>query len=306
MERIQGFFTERRTAIVAFVLPALTLYLIFVILPIFQSLYFSFFRWEGVGPLDQFIGLANFRKLLSDPIFWQSLFHNFILVIASLITELPLALILAILLTGKTRGKGFFRTVFFAPMVISTVASGYLWRWIYNPIFGLLNGVLNGLGLGTLARGWLGDSSLVLMCIIVAIIWRHTGFYMVLFMAAIEGIPEELYEAAQIDGASSWQLTRYITVPLLAGPMKIAAILVMVGSIKYFDLIWVMTHGGPGHASELVATYMYKQTFQYWRMGYGASLASTLFLMAFVASIGFLTATARREEQRKSLAVQGG
>ncbi|MCK9286141.1 MAG: sugar ABC transporter permease [Sphaerochaetaceae bacterium] len=269
-----------------------------VVFPIFQSARYSLYRWDGLGPITRFIGLENYKEIFQDPIFWKSLKNNLIVVFFSLATQMPPALFLAIILTGRIRGKSFLRTVYFAPQIVSTVAASYLFYYVYEPTFGLLNNLLKGIGLDSLTRGWLGDPSLALYAVMVVISWKYIGFYMVLFMAAIEGIPNELFEAARIDGCSSFQVIRKITLPLLSGTIKTACILSIVGSIKYFDLIWVMTSGGPAHSTELIATYMYKKTFLSWEMGYGAALAFVLFAIAILLSVGFSRLTNKKAEGR--------
>lgn len=279
---------DTRSTIALFLIPTFVLYVVLVVIPIFQSARYSFYRWDGLGPITQFVGLENYREILKDPVFWQSFRNNIIVVGFSLITQMPVAIFLAIILTGRIRGKSFLRTVYFAPQIVSTVAAGYLFYYVYEPTFGLLNESLRAIGMGSLTRGWLGDPSIALYSVLVVISWKFIGFYMVLFMAAIEGIPTELFEAARIDGCTSWQVVRKITLPLLSGTLKTACVLSIVGSIKYFDLIWVMTAGGPAHATELIATYMYKKTFLSWEMGYGSALAFVLFLIAFFLSLFFM------------------
>ncbi len=302
MKQKHGLINEKNVTVFFFLLPSLAIFIIFVVLPVIQSARYSLYDWNGLGPLAELVGLGNYRELVKDPIFWKALLHNVILLVASLATQLPLGAFLAILLTGKLRGTTLFRTIYFSPMILSDVVIGVMWSFMYNPIFGLFNTGLKALGLGHLARGWLGDPSLVLPAVIVVICWKYTGFYMVLFMAAIQNIPEELYEAARLDGASGWHLTRYITLPLLMGTGRVAAVLSMVGSLKYFDLLWVMTLGGPSHASELVATYMYKQAFQRFNWGYGSSWAFALFLIAFVAAVFFIRSTMRVETAQTAAA----
>jgi len=287
---------DLRSTILLFLAPAFALYVLMVVVPIFQSLKYSFYRWDGIEPLTRFIGFENFTEIAKDGVFWKSFWNNIILVVFSLVTQMPFAILLAILLTGNIKGKSFFRTIFFAPQIISTVAAGYLFYYMYEPTFGLLNQTLRSLGLGSLARGWLGEPELALYSVLFVISWRFVGFYMVLFMAAIEGIPTELFEAARIDGCTKWQVIRKVTLPLLSGALKTACVLSIVGSIKYFDLIWIMTAGGPAHASELIATYMYKKTFLSWEMGYGSALAFTLFLIAFSLSVIFMRFSSRSSE----------
>ncbi len=289
---------DTRFTILLFLVPAFVLYAVLVVFPIFQSARYSLYRWDGLGPITKFIGLENYRDILHDPIFWKAFSNNLIVVFVSLATQMPPAIFLAIILTGRIRGKSLLRTVYFAPQIVSTVAAGYLFYYVYEPTFGLLNSVLRTMGLEGLTRGWLGDPALALYAVLAVISWKYIGFYMVLFMAAIEGIPTELFEAARIDGCTSWQVVRKITLPLLSGTFKTACVLSIVGSIKYFDLIWVMTSGGPANSTELIATYMYKKTFLAWEMGYGSALAFVLFIIAFVLSMTFTRLSARKREVR--------
>ncbi len=288
--RISG---DTLSTVTLFLIPAFALYMLMIVIPVFQSFRFSLYRWDGLGPLTRFIGGGNYLELLGDPVFWKSFQNNIILLVFSLVTQMPCAILLAVLLTGKIRMKSFFRTTFFAPQIISTVATGYLFYYIYEPTFGLLNQLLRALNLGQFAKGWLGDTHLALYAVLLVISWRFVGFYMVLFMASIEGIPTELFEAATMDGCSKWMTVRKITLPLLRGTIKTACVLSIVGSIKYFDLIWIMTAGGPAHSSDLIATYMYKKTFLSWEVGYGSALAFTLFAIAFILSTVFMRFTSK-------------
>lgn len=291
--RPSRLINDKNLTIVAFLLPSLILYSLFVVIPILQSFHISLFKWDGIGPMTRFVGLDNYSVLLHDWIFWRALVNNLALIGFTLVTQLPPAILLAVLLTGKLHGRDFFRTVFFSPQVISAVATGYLFFYIYEPTFGLLNEALRLLSLESLTRGWLGDPILAFVAVLLVISWRHIGFYMVLYMAAIESISEEIFEAAKIDGCNKRQLVWYITLPLLSNATKVAAVLAIVGSIKYFDLIWIMTAGGPYHATELLATYMYKETFTGAHLGYGATIAFALFVIAFAASIIYMRVISR-------------
>ncbi|HIE52547.1 MAG TPA: sugar ABC transporter permease [Armatimonadetes bacterium] len=285
-----------------FLLPALAVYALWVLLPMGQSLYYSLFAWSGVGEHKTYVGLANFRALVQDAVFWQALGHNAILLIMSLLLQLPLAFLLAVVFTRGLRGEGLFRTVSFAPMVMPTVAIAVLWTFIYAPLeaHGLLNSALAAWGGEGWTHGWLGESDpdLSLWAVIVTVCWRYVGFHLVLFTAGIQTIPEELHEAARLDGATEGQVLRYVTIPLLARVATISATLSLVGSLKYFDIIYVMTRGdGPyPHATELVATYMYKLAFDQQRMGYGSAVAVALFGISLAVAIAFSAGMARRAE----------
>lgn len=277
-----------------FLAPALFFFALYVLAPIPVSFYYSLFRWDGIGE-RAFIGFQNWKELVQDPIFWRALKNNVTLVVVSLLFQLPMGIALALLLTSRFRWTKLLKTVYVLPYLMSAVAIGMLWRYIYEPTFGLLNMFLEAIGRFNWIQDWLGDPKVVLYSVINAINWQFTPFYMLLFMAALAGIPDELYEAAKIDGASAWNVFWTITLPLLWPTVINAATLSLVGSLKYFDLIHVLSGGGPNHASELMATYMYKRSFQHFRMGYGSTIAVALFTIGFVLSMVFLRATRRRE-----------
>ena len=245
----------------------------------------------------QFLGFGNWIALFNDPVFWKSFINNITLVIASILIQLPLALLLALLVSSRLKGNKLFKLLYFVTMMLSAVAIGMTWNFIYEPNYGLLNSLLSGVGLESLTRGWLGDPNLALGAVIVAICWQYIPFYMVIFTAALAGIPGEIMDAAHIDGASKVQSFFLITVPLLSNTIKMASVLSLTGSLKYFALIFVMTLGGPNHASELMATYMYKQAFTTFRMGYGSTVAVFIFLISFL-----LTVIVLRIGQRRALA----
>jgi len=228
-----------------FVLPALLVYLFYFIIPIPTSAYYSLFNWNGISPDMQFLGFGNWITLFNDPVFWKSFINNITLVIASILIQLPLALLLALLVSSRLKGNKLFKLLYFVPMMLSAVAIGMTWNFIYEPNYGLLNSLLSGVGLESLTRGWLGDPNLALGAVIVAICWQYIPFYMVIFTAALAGIPGEIMDAAHIDGASKVQSFFLITVPLLSNTIKMASVLSLTGSLKYFALIFVMTLGGP-------------------------------------------------------------
>ncbi|WP_235183430.1 carbohydrate ABC transporter permease [Geobacillus genomosp. 3] len=268
-----------------FLAPALLVYGIFVLYSIVMTFYYSLFDWSGIDNTFEFIGLQNYIKLLHDELFWASLKNNSLLVFSSLLTQLPLGLIMALLLFSPIKGMRFFRSVYFMPFLMSTVAIGILFTFMYDGNFGIVNHILGLLGLDSLQRAWLGNEDTAIWAVIATICWQYAPFYMVLFRAAIVGIPEELYEAAMIDGANSRQRFFKITLPLLMPTIVTSSILSIIGSLKYFDLIYVMTGGGPNNSTELMATYMYEETFTNFNMGYGSSISFSMFLIAFVITV---------------------
>lgn len=274
--------------IIGFLAPALLVYSVFVLWPILNSFYYSTLDWNGIGTPVQ-IGLANFQELIGDRNAWSALWHNFILIVTSLVIQLPMGLALALLLLTGLRGAKVLRTIYFLPLLMSTVAIGILWASIYNPTFGAVNRGLRAVGLDALTQPWLGQSTTALAAVIVVICWQFIPFYMILYRAGLTSIPEEVNEAAIVDGASGGSRFRFVTLPLLQGTTRTAILLSVVGSLRYFDLIWVMTRGGPGGATEVLATYMYRQAFSSSRLGYGSAVAVALFLVAMVVTVVVLS-----------------
>ncbi|WP_198543883.1 carbohydrate ABC transporter permease [Petroclostridium xylanilyticum] len=255
----------------------------------------SFLKWNGIDPVKEFIGFENWFELLKDNIFRRALGNNFIIVILSIAIQLPIGMALAVLLDSGGRKLNLFKTVYFFPMLMSSVAVGILFKYVYDPQFGIVTAFLNAVGLKRLVLNWLGEPGVALYSVIAVICWQYIPFYMIYFLAAMTSIPGELFEAAWIDGATRGQYFWQIVLPLLKGTVRTAAILSLVGSLKYFDLIYVMTEGGPVNSTELMATYMYKNAFTTFRMGYGSTVAMALFLVVMVTSILVFSITKREE-----------
>lgn len=286
-------WNEYTPTIILFLLPSLFFMAMFVVWPILSSFEISLYKWNGIDPVRTPIGLQNWQRLFSDPIFWRAFGNNLIVVVLSIAVQMPLGMALAIMLERAGRRLVFkiFKTIYFFPMLMSSVAIGILFKYIYDPSFGLINQFIQALG----GRGqsWLGDPGLALFAVIAVICWQYTPFYMILYLAALNGIPDDFRDAARIDGASEAQYYRHVALPLVSGTVRTAIILSLIGSLKYFDLIWVMTEGGPNNASELMATYMYKKAFPSFEMGYGSTVASALFIIVMVISLVMLFVTRR-------------
>ncbi len=227
---------------------------------------------------------------------WGAIKNNFIIVFASIAIQLPIGLGLAILLDRGGRKTRIFKVAYFLPLLMSTVAIGILFKYIYDPYFGILNAFLNAVGLDALAKAWLSDPRYALWAVIMVICWQYIPFYMILFLAALTGIPAELREASYIDGANERTYYGRIALPLLRGTIVTGMTLSLIGSLKYFDLIWVMTEGGPSGATELMATYMYKKAFNSFEMGYGATVASALFIIVTIVVLLVYFPLQKREE----------
>jgi raffinose/stachyose/melibiose transport system permease protein len=271
--------------IALFLLPALILFLLFVVYPIFRSLYFSMYDWNGLGPATDFVGLQNFKDILADKVFSKALWNVLWVVIFSLGLQLPLALALAVLVGRDLPGRALFRAIFFMPYVLSEVNVAIMWMLLYNtdPDRGFLNAIVVGLG-GT-PVAWLGDTQIVLLAVFVALTWKYFGFHMLLYLAGLQNIPAELEEAARIDGASSVQNFYLITLPLLGGTIKTSVYMSVLGSIQQFILVWIMTKGGPVNASETLATYMYRFGFVRFELGYGSAVAIYMFTICLIFSL---------------------
>ena len=269
-----------------FMAPALILFVGILILPIFMSGYYSFFDWKGYGP-KTFIGLENYKELFtSENIGFMKAFGNAcILAVISVVIQLPLALFLALLLGKGRKGERGFLSIYFLPVLISTVVIGQLWLKIYNPEYGVLNVALRALGLEEWTRLWLGDPNTALGSAFVPTVWQYVGYHMLLLYAGIKSVPPEYREAAMIDGASEGQVNRYIVIPYIKPILKISTIFAVTGSFKSFDLIYVLTNGGPNHATEVPSTLMISMLFKRNRYGMGSTIALLLIVLCFVAAL---------------------
>lgn len=277
---------ERIITIIVFLLPAAALYSLLVIYPVIQAAHHGFYKWNGLGPLTNFVGLDNYIRILKDDIFQQAISHNVVFIGLSLITQLPLALFCAILVGRHLRGRAFFRMIYFLPFVLSEVVTGLIWSFIYHPRAGLLNSILKIIVPTWDPPSWLGTPNLlVLFCIFIVVTWKYFGYHMILYVAGLQNIPAEVEEAAQIDGASSWQVIRHIIVPLLGPTIRLTIYLSVLGSLQIFDLIWVMTQGGPANSSNTMATYMYQFGFLRTQLGYGSSISVIMFIICFSFSL---------------------
>lgn len=278
-----------------FLLPAFLLYAVFMIYPFAQSIYLTLVEWNGADPVKRFVGLDNYRRLISDDLFWTSIRHNVTWVIIGTVSPMVLGLLLAMLLWSRPKGFTLFRTAFFMPQVLSSVVIALVWGWIYNPIFGILNKGLDAVGLDALSRGWLGDPDVAIFAVLGAAVWAQTGFVFVVFLAGLQNVSRDLLEAAMIDGANGWQRFWNVTIPQLANVVTVVSALLLIGGFNVFDIIMVMTGGGPAHATEVIATYTYSEAFTQNRIGYAATLSMVMTVVTLVTSIVFIRLRERGE-----------
>jgi ABC-type sugar transport system permease subunit len=266
-------------------LPALALFCVFRLYPLLFGFFLSLHKWDGMAPMA-FVGLAKFREaLFGDPLFWLSLSHNAIYAIGTVIGKNVLALALAVILNAELRGRAFFRTTLFMPVVMSLVVVGILWSWIYNYQFGLLNNLLQMIGLSNFRAEWLGNTNLSLYSLIVVDIWKFFGYHMVIYLAGLQAIPPVLYEAAVIDGAAAWQQFWHVTVPMLRAIIVVNVTISLMGAFNVFDLVYVMTRGGPNNSTSVVVLESYQQAFEFYKLGYGAAISIVLMVIVIALSL---------------------
>jgi len=277
-----------------FLLPALVLYLVFVIIPIIQAAHFSLYKWNGLGPLEDFIGLKNYQIALASDVFWQAVGNNVLIIVLSLLLQIPFSLGLAILLNRRFPGRAIFRLLFFVPYVLSEAITGIVFSLLLQPD-ALVDSGLSTVGLEGLIQDWLGNTVIVMITLFVIISWKYFGFHMILLLAGLQGIPKEIEEAALIDGAGRRQVFRYITLPLIGPTLRVSIFLSVIGALQLFDIVWVMTGGGPLTASTTMAVNMFKTGFEKQQMGYGSALAVLLFLCALVVALLYQRFVLRRD-----------
>ncbi|ODP27227.1 putative ABC transporter permease protein YesP [Paenibacillus nuruki] len=276
---------RNKSAIILFLLPALLLYTAIVFIPIVASIYFSFFKWDVISPM-KFIGMDNYTRMFTrDSVFFTSIKNMMILLFVSLVIQQGLGFLLAILITGSIKGKEWFKNIFFFPAVISSVAVGMMWSFIYNPEIGMLNKLLDVLGMSSLANDWLSQPDTAMWAVSFVVGWQYLGYTMILYIAAIQNIPAHIFESARIDGAVGWKVVWHMTIPLVQPIMKVTTILITIGSLKFFDLVFVMTGGGPANQTQVLASYLYGRSFRQFEYGYGDALSVILLLMCLVATV---------------------
>ncbi|QKE74485.1 sugar ABC transporter permease [Arthrobacter citreus] len=272
---------SNKKIIALYVTPALFLILALIYVPIVQTGYFGLMKWNGIGE-KEFIGIENYSHLLHDPLFWKSAFHSFLLAVFSAVSLIGY-LFISFILAGKIKGADLLRKIYLIPMLLASVAIAQLWLKIYHPTNGILNSILVSLGVHN-PPAWLAETNLALYAIIIPIIWQYAGFYILIYYAALKNIPESLIEAARIDGATPLQIAIKIKLPLIMNVVKVTIVLAVVGSLKYFDLIYVMTGGGPNGSSEVMASYMYQKAFKGFDFGYASAIGFFLLIICLVVT----------------------
>ncbi|MFU8875962.1 carbohydrate ABC transporter permease [Micromonospora sp. SL4-19] len=284
--------------IIGLTTPAVVVYVMFVLVPMGFAVYYSLFRWRGVGPPTEYVGFDNYLLAFQDPIFLDALRNNAIIVVGSLLIQGPIALGIALLLNRRFRGRTVFRLLVFVPYVLAEVTVGIMWKLILTD-GGTVDALLRSLGLGSLVQAWLADLDVVIWTLLFVLTWKYVGFAIILLLAGLSNVPHELTEAAAIDGASWWQIQRHITLPLLGPTIRIWMFLSMIGSLQVFDVIWVTSVPAVRSlgASATMATYMVDNGFFARLWGYGNAVAVILFVISFVAALLFQRFLLRRDIQ---------
>ncbi|NBI27571.1 carbohydrate ABC transporter permease [Chengkuizengella marina] len=277
---------------ILFLLPTILLYCLFMGMPVIQAFYYGFTDWDGLNP-PIFNGIENFREAFTDSDFWLSVLNNIYFILFSIVIQLPIIIFLSLLISQVKRFKAFYKTAVFIPSILSTAVIGILWGFIYEPDSGLLNQFLALFGVEKIY--WLSDKSTAMISILITNAWQWTGFYVVLILAAILGIPKDLLEQAEIDGATNWNKSTRIIIPLIRPIIIVVMLLSIAGAMKALDIVWVMTEGGPFGTTDVMATYMIKEAFREYQYGYGNAIAILIFIFTLVITGLFQWSTKNNE-----------
>lgn len=291
LDRPRG--TRRNLTPLLFAAPALVIYLGFLVWPALQALWISLTDWDGLSGEQNFVGLDNYVAMLDDNVVGIAAVNNILWSVVTIVLPMALGLLLAVVLNRRSRTSPVLRTIFYAPAVLPLVAVASIWAWLYDPTDGAINTVLGAVGLDFLEQSWLGQDSTAIWAVMIAAVWVRTGFPMLLYLAALQSIPDEQYEAASMDGANRWQQFARITFPSLKDTHYIVLALSLIESFKVFDLVYAMTYGGPGYSTQVMGTWMYANVFQYFNAGYGTAIAVVITIVAIAAGVPYVRSQVR-------------
>jgi raffinose/stachyose/melibiose transport system permease protein len=282
---------SKRWQILLMLAPALLVYSVYLVYPVAYSVYYSFSDFNGIQQ-SKYVGAANYRRMAHDDLFWSSLQNTMIVLGVALVVLIPLAFLLAVLLSGPIKGAGVLRALIFAPAIVAPILVGLIWVYILDPHIGLVNAFLTSLGVS--GPQWIGGTTLTPFSVGMVYIWQTVGFVLTIFYAGLKMLPRDVMEASQLDGASKLQQLRYVTIPMLQETFGICTVLVITGVFKIFELVYVLTGGGPVHLSDVLVSYMYYVTFTLQDYGYGMALAVVICLLGVIVSLAYLTFLRRR------------
>ncbi len=277
--------------------PALIVYLLFAVYPMIDVIRMSFSAWNGLSPKAKFVGVANYRAILTqDPVFWGALWNTLIWTATAVIVPNLIAFGVALALNQNIPGRSSLRIIFYLPVIIASIAVATIWKWMYDPFFGLFNGLLTSWGLTGLIMDWLGDKRIALWSVFVAHVWQSVGFSMVLFLAGLQSVSTTLIEAARIDGAGRWGVFRYVMLPALVPTITVVFVLSLINSLKAFDIVYGMTGGGPAQSTQMLAMWAYTQSMQLGVFGRGAAVSVVLLMITLVVVIPYMRWMFKRED----------
>jgi raffinose/stachyose/melibiose transport system permease protein len=294
-KRIQGLtHSSSLTAFIIFLPPALVLFTMFVILPVGEASFYSFFNWNGYGSPQKWINLENFVRVLNDPIFGRSLFNNLLVVLVSLCIQIPLALWMALLISDRARSSVVFRAIFFVPYILAEVVAGLIWRYMYDGDYGVVAVIYHWFG--QQAPHVLARPGLATAALLVVVVWKYFGFHMALFIAGRQNVSSDVIESARIDGGSRWQITRHIVLPMMRPTIILSVFFSILGSLHLFDLVFVLTGGGPLNTSQSVVSYLYTFGIQRMRVGFGSAVGVILFIICVLVMVFYKRIFMRERE----------
>ena len=277
--------------------PALAVYCVFAVYPMLDVGYLSFMKWNGLTPFKQFVGFGNYAYVFTqDPVFWTAVRNTILWTVLSVIFPPAIGFILALALNQNIPGRGALRALFYMPVIIAPIAVATMWRWMYDPFFGLFSATLTALGMQSLIPDWLGDARVALYCMFIAYVWETVGFSLVLFLAGLQGVSPTLIEASRVDGAGRFQVFRHVTLPALQPSIAIVLVLSIINSLKAFDIVYGMTGGGPAQSTQMLALWAFTQAMQLGDFGRGAAISVVLLVLTVAIVIPYLRWSRTRQE----------
>ncbi|ACS58979.1 MULTISPECIES: carbohydrate ABC transporter permease [Rhizobium] len=288
---------DPRVQALILLVPALAIYAVFALYPMLNVVILSFQKWNGLDPQRQFVGLANYSAIFTkDPVFWVAFRNTVIWTLMSLIFPPMIGLLLALSLNQKIFGRNGLRAIFYLPVIIAPIAVATMWKWMYDPFFGLFSQLLTSWGMQGWINDWLGNRDIALYSVFVAYLWQTVGFSMVLFLAGLQNVSQTLVEAARIDGAGRWKVFKHVTLPALRPTITIVLVLSVISSLKAFDIVYGLTGGGPAQSTQMLALWAFTQAMQIFDFGRGAAISVVLLLITMAVVIPYLKWTQKHEE----------
>lgn len=290
-------FSDSRMQAAMLLAPAVIIYVVFALYPMVDVVGLSFQKWNGLDPVKEFVGFKNYADIFTkDPVFWGAFRNTVIWTLMSVVFPPIIGLLLALGLNQPIFGRNTLRAIYYLPVIIAPIAVATMWRWMYDPFFGLFGQVLTSLGLQSWIQDWLGNRDLALYSAFVAHLWQSVGFSMVLFLAGLQGVNKTLVEAARIDGAGRWNVFRFVTMPALKTTITIVLVLSIISSLKAFDIVYGLTGGGPAQSTQMLALWAFTQSMQIFDFGRGSAISVVLLLITLAVVVPYLRWTQKREE----------